>query len=142
MLSNTQWKCLLLGGSATEASAYQEAAASRGWQVQHYPSMEDLGFLGRVREFDAAIVHQDLHPLSGLELAEYLEKFLLSLPMVLLTSKAWQASAAEELPKNIVSCLPCAEEPAGVLSRVEEAMRTRDTLERGPLVRRLAWFLS
>ncbi len=142
MLSKTQWKCLLLGGSATEASAYLKAAASRGWEMQHFSSMDDLGYLGRVREFDAAIVHQDLHPLSGLELAEYFEKLFQSLPMVLLTSKAFQVSATESLPGSIIDCLPKAEEPSGVLRRVEEAVLSRDGKERSPLRRRLAWFLS
>ena len=74
MFVKSHWKFLLLGGTKHQGLAYQEAAALRGWELSYFKSMDELGYLGRVREFDAAIVHHDLHPLTGLELAEYLEK--------------------------------------------------------------------
>ncbi len=141
MLAKSRWKCLLLGGPTQLARAYQDEAAMRGLELQHYSSMEDLGYLGRMREFDAAIVHEDLAPLSGLELAEYAEKLFQSLPLVLLTSQKHEASPNESLPGSIVECFLSGEAPSGVLSCVESTLKNRPTIERESMARRLAWFL-
>lgn len=141
MLMKSRWKCLLLGGPSHLARAYQDEAAMRGLELEHYSSMDELGYLGRMREFDAAIVHEDLAPLSGLELAEYAEKLFQSFPLVLLISQGADRKSDNTLPSSIIECFLSGEAPAGVLSCVESTLKSRPSFERSPVSRRLAWFL-
>lgn len=124
----TCWNFALFGGCKTKAADYARLAATYGFKMQHFESMHDLDYLGRFREFDAAIVHQTLHPLSGLELAEYLEKLFQSLPMILLTEPDTDIeSVVPYLPKSVVHCLPVTQSPEDVLDRVLAAIELRQT---------------
>ncbi len=117
------WKFALLGGDQEKAEVYTLAAAERGYDLEYFASMLELGYLGRFREFDAAIVHQDFQPISGLELAEYLDKLFESLPMILLTSNVQHI--CEILPGSIIECLPLDHNPRDVLDRAESAVAMR-----------------
>ena len=117
------WKFALLGGDREKAEIYTLTAAERGYEIEYFASMLELGYLGRFREFDAAIVHQDFQPISGLELAEYLEKLFESLPMVLLTADIHRL--CDILPGSIIECLPLDHNPHDVLDRAEAAVAMR-----------------
>jgi hypothetical protein len=120
--SETPWKFVLLGGDGKAAAAYMSAAALEGHQLDYFTSMHDLGYLGRFREYDAAIVHGDMYPLSGLELAEYLEKLFQSLPMILLRSEDDQDFEAD-VPGSVVGCYPVSEKAHIVLGRAIQILR-------------------
>jgi DNA-binding NtrC family response regulator len=123
--SDASWKFVLLGGNHQVAQQYAQAASLRGYALSHFASMQELGYLGRFREFDAAIVHRELNPLSGLELAEYLEKLFQSLPMVLLTEDRELPHSLHRMPGSVIECLPIDHSPIEVLERVEEALAGR-----------------
>lgn len=117
-MTRPSWKLALLGGDGEKAQVYANEANARGHQIAHFPSMNELGFLGRIREFDAVIV-QDLNPLTGLEIAEYLEKLFKSLPAVLLSD--------DDSPRtsDFIERLPLYAEAKHVLERVLNAKRPR-----------------
>ena len=96
-MTRSSWKLALLGGDGQRAKDYAHEANARGHQIAHFASMNDLGFLGRIREFDAVIVH-DLNPLTGPEIAEYLEKLFQSLPAVLLSDDDKSFNGVDRLP--------------------------------------------
>jgi len=125
--SEASWKFVLLGGDNQVAHDYVQAASMRGCALSHFASMQELGYLGRFREYDAAIVHRELNPLSGLELAEYLEKLFQSLPMVLLTEDRELPLSMHRLPGSVIDCLPVDHSPEEVLERVEEALAGRSS---------------
>ncbi len=120
--SDTPWKFVLLGGDGKTAADYMSAAALEGHRLDYFSSMHDIGYLGRFREYDAAIVHGDMHPLSGLELAEYLEKLFQSLPMILLTSDDERDFDEPMIPSSVVDCYPASKEARRVLERVVEVL--------------------
>ncbi len=122
------WNFALFGGGKPRALAYSQVAASCGYKIQHFESMHDLDYLGRFREFDAAIVHQTLQPLSGLELAEYLEKLFQSLPMILLIEQEEEMDRLlPRLPSSVIECLPACHCPQEVFERALAAIQTRAT---------------
>lgn len=121
MNESWKWKFALLGGDRREAELYIREALNRGYELLHFASMDDLGYVGRFREFNAAIVHEDFQPLSGFELAEYLEKLFQSLPMILLSDRHSEDEAMEELPSSVIACLPAGHDPEEVLGRAEAA---------------------
>lgn len=61
-----------------------DAASKKGYYVDCYRSMLEVGFLGRFMQYDAAIVNQQLGEVSGVEVAEYCDKLLGNLPLVLI----------------------------------------------------------
>lgn len=121
--SETPWKFVLLGGDGKTAADYMSTAALEGHHLDYFSSMHEIGYLGRFREYDAVIVHGDMHPLSGLELAEYLEKLFQSLPMILLTSEDEQDFDGHLIPTSVVDFYPATEEARRVLGRAVEVLQ-------------------
>ncbi len=126
--AETPWKFVLLGGDGKTAANYLAAAALAGHRLDHFASMHELGYLGRFREYDAAIVHDDMQPLSGLELAEYLEKLFQSLPMILLTQECVPEFQRKLLPASVVESFPVSQEAQLVLDRVTQALHTKNLI--------------
>ncbi|HYX37034.1 MAG TPA: hypothetical protein VE954_28365 [Oligoflexus sp.] len=121
--SETPWKFMLLGGDGKTAAHYMAAAALEGHRLDYFSSMHDVGYLGRIREYDAAIVHDDMQPLSGLELAEYLEKLFQSLPMILLTHDDDSDDTRHLIPNSVVDSYRVSEEAHVVLERMVQALQ-------------------
>ena len=124
--TETARKFVLLGVSSEQAAAFQDAALGRGYELHHYDTLSELGYLGRLREFDAAIVHEDIEPLSGIELAEYLEKLFQSLPVLLLSEKL-ELGLQEDvsLPTSVINRVTSGLAPLHVLQQVEAALASR-----------------
>jgi len=59
-------------------------ASERGFYVDCYKSMLEIGYLGRLKQYDVAIVNYELGDMTGLEVAEYCEKLLGNLPLILI----------------------------------------------------------
>lgn len=137
--SNDFWKIVLLGGDQRQADYFIGEAGARGIEMDYFDSTLSMGFLGRFREYDAAIVHEDLKPLSGLELAEYLEKLFGSLPMILLRNEtrsedetfptsttadtgAFPLGRRETLPTSIVEHFSTEADVSQVVDRITLAL--------------------
>jgi CheY-like chemotaxis protein len=126
---------VLLGGDGKTAADYMSAATLVGHRLDYFSSVSEIGYLGRLREYDAAIVHGDMHPLSGLELAEYLEKLFQSLPMILLTADDEHELDGSLIPTSVVDCYPASKEARRVLERAVEVLQR-------PRKRRLRSFMA
>lgn len=125
--SDDHWKVVLLGGDQAEADYFIGEAGSRGVQMEYFDSTLSMGFLGKFREYDAAIVHEDLKPLTAMELAEYLEKLFESLPMVVLKNegvKRDEVRVPEETSSanGVLTYYSKAEEPSLVLGKIIETL--------------------
>lgn len=121
-LKRVTGRVILVGGDREQAHAYQQAAQAHDLDLDYFPSMQELGFLGRFREYDIALVDEELSPLSGLELAEYLEKLFQSLPMILLQRQETCLSSPRELPQSIVACRPINSDSSQIFSQVMAAL--------------------
>ena len=69
-----------------------EYARDEGLDLEYYESLSDLGFLGGLGRFSAAIVDFHLDQMTGLEIAEYLDRLFGDIPMVLISSDGDAAS--------------------------------------------------
>jgi len=63
-----------------------EYARDQGLDLEYYESLSDLGFLGGLGRFRAAIVDFHLQSMTGIEIAEYLDRLFGDIPMVLISS--------------------------------------------------------
>ncbi len=114
-------KVALLGGDQRQAEQMIEEGRGQGLVVEYFESILSMGFLGRFREYDAAIVHAALEPLSGLELAEYLEKLFKSLPMILL-SDLTPLQGGQYLPASIIDHFSTDTAASRILGRIAETL--------------------
>ncbi len=64
----------------------KRAGTLEGMEVDVFESLADLGTIGMLGQYDAAIVDYDLGALSGVEIAAYLTAFKAKTPMVLVSS--------------------------------------------------------
>jgi CheY-like chemotaxis protein len=63
-------------------------AQMAGIDLDVYESLLDLGAIGLLGRYDAAIVDYDLGNMNGIEIAEYLSSLFGDIPMVLVSEKA------------------------------------------------------
>jgi two-component system response regulator HydG len=75
-------------------------AQSRGIKLDCFASLLEMGSLGRLSNYAAAIVDFDLGPMNGVEIAEYLPAFFGDMPMVLISGKLRQKSG-KDWPRSI-----------------------------------------
>jgi FixJ family two-component response regulator len=71
-------------------------ARSQGIDLDYYESLGDLGYVGNLGRYRAAVVDFHLERMTGVEIAEYLEALFGNIPMVLISSDA--AAGSGRLP--------------------------------------------
>lgn len=84
------------------------AAVLAGVELDVFTSLADLGSVGLLGDYDAAIVDYQLEQMTGIEVAEYLSAFFKDVPMVLVSQcdnlpgdpKKWPSSIAKFVPKK------------------------------------------
>ncbi|MCX6127552.1 MAG: hypothetical protein NTX25_00640 [Proteobacteria bacterium] len=112
----TPKKIVMLGSDARLTALYQNSALSLGHTLQSFANILEFGYLGRFREFDLAIVHEDLQSLTGLELAEHLDKLLPALPLILIVKNALQPAPRQALPSNIIKLIKDDMDPSKLMT--------------------------
>jgi DNA-binding response OmpR family regulator len=88
-------RVLLLDDDPMFGSLMTAAARRHGIELDYYPSLLDLGFIGRIEDYTAAIVDYDLGQMTGLEIGKYLSAFLKDTPMVLISASERRRDAKE-----------------------------------------------
>ena len=83
------------------------AATMEGFDIAVYESLMDLGSIGMLGRYDAAIVDYDLGNINGVEIAEYLSALFGDIPMVLVSEhsrspgeKVWPSSIKKFIRKS------------------------------------------
>lgn len=99
-------------------------ASERGYYVDCYKSMLEIGYLGRFKQYDVAIVNYELGDMTGLEVAEYCEKLLGNLPLILvcddeLTHKKVAAGSS----RAIFRCLTKQSGVFSIINAAEDAAK-------------------
>ena len=95
-------KIILVDPDNLFAEALVTEAAFKGVNVDHYKNMTEIGYLGRFKEYDVAILNERLDIMTGLEIAEYFDKLLGNMPMILL-HKSPETISRAEWPKSVFS---------------------------------------
>ncbi len=76
-------------------------AKSRGADIDYFPSLLDMGSVGCLGQYDAAIVDYDLGNMTGVEIAEYLKVFFGDIPMVLVSSRHRDIMKPKSWPDSV-----------------------------------------
>ena len=95
-------RLVLIDDDPAFARIMQEFARSRGVALDTYSSLADMGGIGRLRRYAAAIVDHDLGTtINGVEVAEYLPTMFAGLSMVLISSRTRTPEPGRPWPKSI-----------------------------------------
>lgn len=58
-----------------------------GYELEHYRSVRELGYIGRLKDFDLLLTNQKIDDMSGMELVEYSRKLLSGIPVIIFTDE-------------------------------------------------------
>ena len=94
-------KMLLVDDDPVFCRIMKEAAASEGYELDAFDSLLSLGYLGHLRNYDAIILDYYLEHLSGIEIAEYLDQFVVDIPAIMISCR----TIGEEEIAKVPSCI-------------------------------------
>lgn len=101
-------KIILIDDDSTFQKLLRQSALRMGIELATYPSLAELGSVGRLTEYDVAIIDYDLGDMTGPEIAEYTQALLSHLPVVLISGqnrqpeqKPWPASIKDFVQKSL-----------------------------------------
>ncbi len=80
-------RIILIDDDPTYRAIMRRVAQNEGIELETYESLMDLGSIGLLGRYDAAVVDYDLGPLNGIDIAEYLSSFFHEIPVVLVSEK-------------------------------------------------------
>lgn len=80
-------RIVLIDDDPTYRRILAHCAAEEGVELDVFESLMDLGSVGLLGRYDAAIVDYDLGELSGPEIGEYVSALFRDLPLLLVSSK-------------------------------------------------------
>jgi ActR/RegA family two-component response regulator len=101
-----------------------QAAGERGFYVDCYKSMLEVGYVGRFKQYDVAIVNYELGDVTGLEVAEYCEKLLGNLPLILVCDEeAVRLQIEASRPQSVFRCLSKSSGISAILGAAEDAVQ-------------------
>lgn len=98
MKNQKKTRFLLIDDDPTFGYLMQHEARNRGIEMQYYPSLMDMGYIGSLSNYDAAIIDYHLENMTGDEVARYFEVFLPDKPIVLISSskRSWRLPEEEK----------------------------------------------
>lgn len=98
---------VLIDDDPTYRAIMLRFAQAEGMEFDVYENLMDLGSVGKLGNYDAAIVDYDLGSLNGIEIAEYLSALFGDIPMLLVSerkrepgNKAWPTSVKRFVNKS------------------------------------------
>lgn len=105
--SDKEKRVVLIDDNASFRLILSQVAQMRGMILDTYESLSDLGSIGLLGRYDAAIIDYDLDKMTGVEIAEYLEAFFSDVPVILVSGaqrdpdkKGWPASVKRFVHKD------------------------------------------
>jgi len=98
---------LLIDDDPIYRTILTRCAGMEGMDIDVFASLMDLGSVGLLGKYDAAIIDYDLESVNGLEIAEYFAALFGDIPMILvsekdcsMTDKAWPRSIKKFIKKS------------------------------------------
>jgi DNA-binding response OmpR family regulator len=95
-------RIVLIDDDPVYNSVLLKYAEMAGVQMDVYESLEQMGTIGALGRYDAAIVDYDLGSLTGIEVGEYLSVFFDHIPMVLVSSSDRKQDLEDAWPSSIL----------------------------------------
>ena len=112
------YKIIIIDVDSQYGEAFAAEASALGYRVDYFKNITDLGFLGNLSKYDAALIGENIGQLSPVEMADYFGKILDTIPIVLLS-----ATSSHELPESIKAVCP---KSAGVDAVLQKALAAID----------------
>ena len=103
-------------------------AKSMGVKVDCYESLADLGSVGRLANYDGAIIDHDLGIFDGVELAQYFESFCKGKIPVLLISGKGKSAPNTSWPDVIKGFLHKDSGPGTILTKISKIVSKKQSL--------------
>ena len=113
------YKIIIIDADNRYGEAFAAEASSLGYRVDYFRNVIDLGFLGNLSKYDAALIGENIGQLSPVEMADYFGKILDTIPIVLLSA----TSSHGDLPDSIKAVCP---KSAGVDAVLQKALAAID----------------
>ena len=95
MQNAKQKRLILIDDDQTFGHIMLRCAEEMGLELDYFESLEDLGFVGLMADYDVAILDYDLGKMTGLEIGEYLTAFFGKMPMLLISGTMRDLGPAE-----------------------------------------------
>ena len=80
------YKIIIIDVDSQYGEAFAAEASALGYRVDYFKNVIDLGFLGNLSKYDAALIGENIGQLSPVEMADYFGKILDTIPIVLLSA--------------------------------------------------------
>src|SRR5690606_12932211 len=94
-------RLVLIDDDPAFCSIMASFAASRGIELHYFNTLQEMGSLGRLADYAAAIVDYDLGSMNGIEIAEYLPVFFNDMPMLLISGRSRSNSEKRPWPSSV-----------------------------------------
>lgn len=94
-------KLVLIDDDPLFGNIMVRCARAHGADIDYFSSLMEMGSIGRLSEYDAAIVDYDLGNMTGIEIAEYMQVFFGDTPMVLVSSLDRRRDVPVTWPRNV-----------------------------------------
>ena len=108
-------------------------ARNFGFAPNYFQSLYAMGNFARIKDYDIAIIDVYMDSIRGDELAEYLDMFVVQVPVVLVSGKDFNLEhQSAEWPSSVRAFIHKSEGPYQILAT------TRAVLQRDRLLKRLA----
>lgn len=117
-------KLVLIDDDQAFCTIMQSFALSRGLALDCFTNLDEMGSIGRLSDYAAAIVDYDLGSMNGIEIAEYLPIFFGDMPMVLVSGQRRAAESHKPWPPSIRTFVHKDEGPDTILDRALDYLPT------------------
>jgi DNA-binding NtrC family response regulator len=115
-------KLLIMDDDEIYGTLLRAKALQRGIDATYAPSLVDLGSIGFLKDYDVGVIDFYLEGMRGNEIAEYVEKLLIDIPVIIVSGDANLATHIGQWPKSIFGFVSKAEGVDRVLEKVCRAL--------------------
>ena len=95
-------------------------AKLRDIPLDFYLSLSEMGSIGRLSQYQVAIVDFDLGQMNGVEIAEYLPVFFGKMPLILISATEKERLSSENWPESIKAYVHKGKGPTAILDAALE----------------------
>ena len=117
--NSREHRLIIIDSDNEYGQAFTSEASDLGYRVDYFKNVMDVGFLGNLSKYDAALIGENIGQLSPMEMADYFGKVLDKIPIILLTS----SDLTESLPESVKGV---SKKHEGVETIVRKAFNTID----------------
>jgi DNA-binding response OmpR family regulator len=101
------------------------AAAYEGIDAETFSSLDEMGTLARLGDYDLAVLDYSLSSMTGIEIAEYIDIFFDRLPVILVSASDSALRVEDHWPDCIRDFKPKAEGVPSIIGSAKDVLENR-----------------